>query len=382
MNYQSCATSTRYWYPMSTACAIPYRSHSRAHQSHQFQRLLRENGICYAYVPPACTDRLQHFDLSFNFDYNENVNGCFHQWYCGQVVSPLDDGDADMTTATSVNRGVADHLYVWVVTEANPTLTITPSSVIIGGDANDVTTTSPLYVNIECRMSGVQQVYSLYIKRGPTQDSLAEISIGNPPRVSTNAPNDILQKIPEVTGMLGTSGNLLSVRYRQDRLDCVDGNSYQLRPGNLQLLAARVVNEFMTEPVMNNSLVQPGEQLELTCTGSIGASPDAPIQWFRRTAGSQLVFQYFTPIRDADYISEGEASGISTPICHYSRTSMLRYTVEAADSDLGFRCQVTSQQQMTYTAHSPDYTFMFDRSGMNSGDAAKVSFLISGYLLT
>ncbi|XP_052805308.1 uncharacterized protein LOC128234817 [Mya arenaria] len=255
-------------------------------------------------------------------------------------------------------------------------------------------------------MSGVQQVYSLYIKRGPTQDSLAEISIGNPPRVSTNAPNDILQKIPEVTGMLGTSGNLLSVRYRQDRLDCVDGNSYQckvfykpnngdtltantsailsvsVRPGNLQLLAARVVNEFMTEPVMNNSLVQPGEQLELTCTGSIGASPDAPIQWFRRTAGSQLVFQYFTPIRDADYISEGEASGISTPICHYSRTSMLRYTVEAADSDLGFRCQVTSQQQMTYTAHSPDYTFMFDRSGMNSGDAAKVSFLISGYLLT
>ncbi|WAR28495.1 hypothetical protein MAR_014199 [Mya arenaria] len=128
--------------------------------------------------------------------------------------------------------------------------------------------------------------------------------------------------------------------------------SPEVCPGNLQLLAARVVNKFMTEPVVNNSLMQ----IELTCIESNGASQIAPppptFQWFRRTTRGQLVFKTQTM-----YISEGGAAGISTPICNYSRTSMLRYTVEAADSGLGFRRQVTSQQQMTYTAHSPDYTF-------------------------
>ncbi|XP_052784633.1 uncharacterized protein LOC128220315 [Mya arenaria] len=62
-------------------------------------------------------------------------------------------------------------------------------------------------------------------------------------------------------------------------------------PGNLQLLAARVVNKFMTEPVVNNSLMQ----IELTCIESNGASQIAPppptFQWFRRTTRGQLVFK-------------------------------------------------------------------------------------------
>jgi len=55
---------------------------------------------------------------------------------------------------------------------SNPTFTVEPRTVTIGGDALTVTTPSPEYVTLECRMTSVQMVYSIYIKRGAAQNPL------------------------------------------------------------------------------------------------------------------------------------------------------------------------------------------------------------------
>ncbi|WAR07101.1 hypothetical protein MAR_017059 [Mya arenaria] len=81
---------------------------AQAHQSPEFHRLLRDNGICYTYVPAACTDCLQPLDLTVNFEYIENIKSCFHEWYSAQVVSLLDDDANDMTAVTQGINVTAD----------------------------------------------------------------------------------------------------------------------------------------------------------------------------------------------------------------------------------------------------------------------------------
>jgi len=64
-----------------------------------------------------------------------------------------------------------------------------------------------------------------------------------------------------------------------------------VRPGNLQLIANRLLNNGASIAAGNGSLLTLGDRLNITCTGNIGSDGNTPLQWARRNIGSQLTYQ-------------------------------------------------------------------------------------------
>ncbi|KAH3700087.1 hypothetical protein DPMN_075055 [Dreissena polymorpha] len=285
-----------------------------------------------------------------------------------------------------------------------PILTVSPNNVILYGDAVTSTAT-PSYVTIECRMQSMsaREVYSVYIKRF-AQD-LAEVSLLNGQsmsKISDLAPNDVRTKNPEISGSVGSSSDwFLRIRYLQSRMDCADGATYHcrvtykpnsgdttttnvsstlsvsVRPGNLQILALRVVGVSNSIQVDNNSLVQRGEQLELTCNGNTGQSSGNIIEWFKMTSstGYQILLS-----SGEDTVDDGNPAGISVgsppTICHYQRTSRLRYLVKTNDNSLSFRCEVAVAQPTTYKAFSQEFMFRFDGRLISTCTVHRLSIVV------
>jgi len=73
----------------------------------------------------------------------------------------------------------------------------------------------------QCLVLGVETVIDMLL--------LAEISSGDAqPKFSGGAPSDVLRKLPELTGSMGSTG-YLRMRYRKDVMDCVDGTTYHCK---------------------------------------------------------------------------------------------------------------------------------------------------------